>query len=110
MVPWFGLLLPPTPYAPFLQKNSLHTTRQGVAATVNLEPEGMRFRGISWLKPNSTQKYQVENKTNTLARRLPADTLMMFSGGNLSRFWQDNAQNADSNPLSIISPIMSVQA
>jgi len=78
--------------------------RQGVAATVNLEPEGMRFRGISWLKPNSTQKYQVENKTNTLARRLPADTLMMFSGGNLSRFWQDNAQNADSNPLSIISP------
>ncbi|MGB5961921.1 MAG: DUF3352 domain-containing protein [Coleofasciculaceae cyanobacterium] len=77
--------------------------RQGVAATVNLEPEGMRFRGISWLKPNSTQKYQVENKTNTLARRLPADTLVMFSGGNLSRFWQDNAQNADSNPLSIIS-------
>ncbi len=78
--------------------------RQGVAATVTLEPEGMRFRGISWLKPNSTQKYQVENKTNTLARRLPADTLMMFSGGNLSRFWQDNAQNADSNPLAIISP------
>lgn len=78
--------------------------RQGVAATVNLEPEGMRFRGISWLKPNSTQKYQVENKTNTLARRLPADTLMMFSGGNLSQFWQDNAQNADSNPLSLISP------
>lgn len=78
--------------------------RQGVAATVNLEPEGMRFRGISWLKPNSTQKYQVENKTNTLARRLPADTLMMFSGGNLSQFWQDNAENADSNPLSLISP------
>lgn len=78
--------------------------RQGVAATVTLEPEGMRFRGISWLKPNSTQKYQVENKTNSLARRLPADTLMMFSGGNLSQFWQDNAQNADSNPLSLISP------
>jgi hypothetical protein len=78
--------------------------RQGVAATVNLEPEGIRFTGISWLKPNSTQKYQVENKTNSLARRLPADTLIMFSGGNLSRFWQDNAQNADSNPLSIISP------
>lgn len=78
--------------------------RQGIAATVNLEPEGMRFRGISWLKPNSTQKYQVENQTNTLARRLPADTLMMFAGGNLSRFWQDNADNADSNPLSLISP------
>ena len=78
--------------------------RQGVAATVTLEPEGMRFRGISWLKPNSTQKYQVENTTNRLARRLPGDTLMMFSGGNLSRFWQDNAQSTESNPLSLISP------
>lgn len=78
--------------------------RQGVAATISLEPAGMRFRGISWFKPNSTQKYQVENTTNFLARRLPSDTLLMFSGGNLSKFWQDNAQNADSNPLAIISP------
>jgi hypothetical protein len=30
--------------------------RQGVAATVTLEPEGMRFQGISWLKPNSYSK------------------------------------------------------
>jgi hypothetical protein len=57
--------------------------RQGVAATVTLEPEGMRFRGISWLKPNSTQKYEVQNTTSRLPRRLPGDTLMMFSGGNL---------------------------
>lgn len=78
--------------------------RQGVAATLTLEPEGMRFRGISWLRPNSTQKYQVQNTTNLLARRLPSDTLLMFSGGNLSNFWQDNAQNADSNPLALISP------
>jgi Protein of unknown function (DUF3352) len=78
--------------------------RQGVAATVNLEPAGMRFRGISWLKPNSTQKYQVQNTSNLLARRLPADTLLMFSGGNLARFWQENTQNADSNPLALISP------
>lgn len=90
------------PIAP--EKLAATQQRQGVAATVTLEPQGMRFRGISWLKPNSTQKYQVENTSNRLARRLPGETLMMFSGGNLSQFWQDNAQSNDSNPLSLISP------
>ena len=78
--------------------------RQGVAATVTLEPEGMRFGGISWLKPNSTQKYAAQNTTNRLARRLPGDTLLMFSGGNLARFWQDYAQKTESNSPSPISP------
>ncbi len=79
--------------------------RQGVAATVSLEPEGMRFQGISWLKPNSTQKNEVENSTSPLPRRLPADTLLMISGSNLSRLWQDYAQSAESNPLALIPPI-----
>jgi hypothetical protein len=78
--------------------------RQGVAATVTLEPEGMRFRGVSWLKPNSSQKYEVENTTSRLPRRLPADTLLMMSGGNLARIWQDYAKGAESNPLTPIPP------
>ncbi len=79
--------------------------RQGVAATVSLEPEGMRFQGISWLKPNSTQKNEVENSTTPLPRRLPSDTLLMISGSNLARLWQDYAQGAESNPLALIPPI-----
>ncbi len=78
--------------------------RQGVATTVTLEPEGMRFQGISWLKPKSTQTYEVENTTSRLSRRLPADTLLMLSGGNLARLWQDYAQGAESNPLTPIPP------
>lgn len=78
--------------------------RQGVAATVTLEPAGMRFRGISWLKPNSTQKYTGGNTTSRLARRLPGDTLVMFSGGNLAQLWQDYAQKTDSNSPTAISP------
>jgi len=78
--------------------------RQGVAATVTLEPEGMRFRGISWLKPNSTQKYEVQNTTSRLPRRLPGDTLMMFSGGNLGQLWQDYANRPESKPPTAISP------
>lgn len=78
--------------------------RQGVAATVTLEPQGIRFKGISWLKPNSTQKNEVENATSRLPRRLPADTLLMVSGDNLARLWQDYAQGADSNPLALMPP------
>ena len=72
---------------------------QGVAATVALEPQGMRFQGISWLRPNSSHKYKVENTTPRLARRLPADTLLMLSGGNLAQLWEDYAQGAQLNPL-----------
>jgi hypothetical protein len=79
--------------------------RQGVAATVSLEPQGMRFQGVSWLKPNSTHKNEVENPTSLLPRRLPADTLLMTSGSNFAQFWQDYAQTAESNPLALISPV-----
>jgi hypothetical protein len=67
---------------------------QGVATTVTLESQGMRFQGISWLKPNSTQKYNVENTTPRLPRRLPADTLFMLAGSNLRQLWEGFAQGA----------------
>jgi hypothetical protein len=77
---------------------------QGVAATVALEPQGMRFQGISWLKPNSTQTYRVENTTTRLPRRLPSDTLLMMSGGNLRQWWENHSQNAEFNSLFPVTP------
>ncbi len=77
---------------------------QGVAATVTLEPQGMRFLGISWLKPNSSQKYKVENTVTRLPRRLPVDTLLMVCGGNLAQLWEAYARGAQSNPLLPIAP------
>jgi hypothetical protein len=76
---------------------------QGLATTMNLEPEGIRFKSISWLKPNSAQKYVVENKAGRMQSLLPAQTLMMLSGGNLQRLWQEYAQGA-SNPLAPMPP------
>lgn len=77
---------------------------QGVAATVTLEPQGMNFQGISWLKPNSSQQYKVENTTPRLPRRLPADTLLALSGGNLAQMWEDYVHGTQSNPLLPITP------
>lgn len=77
---------------------------QGLASTVTLEPEGLRFKGIYWLKPNSQRQYTVANTAIDMQRRLPAETLMMLSGGNLQRLWQDYLLFAQSNPLAPISP------
>ena len=83
--------LPPTNLAQ-LQQN------QGVAATLALAPEGVQIKGISWLKPDSQKKLKVQNNARNMPERIPADTLVMVSGGNLKQLWQDYVQGAESNP------------
>jgi len=77
---------------------------QGITSTVTLEPQGVRFQGISWLKANSDRKQRVENTSSRLPRRLPADTLMMIAGGNLAQWWQNTDREKQSNPLLPIKP------
>jgi hypothetical protein len=77
---------------------------QGLAATIALEPEGIRLRSISWLKPDSQRKYEVRNTAKTMPGRLPAETILMASGGNLKKFWQEYTQGAATNPISPINP------
>ncbi|MFN6519265.1 MAG: DUF3352 domain-containing protein [Nostoc sp. CreGUA01] len=77
---------------------------QGLAATMTLEPEGIRLKGISWLNPNSQRVLAVENKAGKMQSRVPAETLMMLSGGNLQRFWGEYVLTSQRNPLSPIAP------
>ncbi|MBW4614118.1 MAG: DUF3352 domain-containing protein [Desmonostoc vinosum HA7617-LM4] len=77
---------------------------QGLAGTITLESEGIRLKGVSWLNPNSRRVLAVENKAGKMQNRLPAETLMMLSGGNLQRFWTDYVLTSQGNPLSPISP------
>jgi hypothetical protein len=77
---------------------------QGLAATVALEAEGIRLKSVSWLKPNSQRKFEVRNTARIMPSRLPADTLVMASGGNLKKFWQDYTQGATFNPVTPINP------
>ncbi|HEY9596093.1 MAG TPA: DUF3352 domain-containing protein [Cyanophyceae cyanobacterium] len=86
------------------EKLATEQQKQGVATTVTLEPEGLKFHGVSWLKPNSAQTYKVENTSSRLPRRLPADTLVMMSGGNLAQLWQGYAKGSESNPFLPIAP------
>ncbi|MEH2217340.1 MAG: DUF3352 domain-containing protein [Nostoc sp.] len=77
---------------------------QGLAGTMTLEAEGIRFKGVSWLNPNSQRVLTVENKAGQMQSRLPAETLMMLSGGNLQRLWGDYVLTSQGNPLSPIAP------
>ncbi len=78
--------------------------QQGMAANAKIEAEGIAWKGISWLKPNTKQKLVVENQGQNFAANLPATTLVMVSGGNLQRLWQDYARSADTNPIAPVKP------
>ncbi|MDX2240907.1 MAG: DUF3352 domain-containing protein [Leptolyngbyaceae cyanobacterium bins.302] len=77
---------------------------QGLAATATLQPNGIQFKSVSWLKPDSQRTLDVQNNAKLLPERLPADTIMMVSGGNLQQFWQDYSQGAGTNPVTPIDP------
>ncbi|MGC9505801.1 DUF3352 domain-containing protein [Baaleninema sp.] len=73
---------------------------QGVAIAVNLENEGIRFKGLSWLAPNSETTFNPErNQPPTTIDRLPAETVLVVAGSNLKQLWQDYLQNARTNAL-----------
>jgi hypothetical protein len=77
---------------------------QGFATTVTLDTDGIGFKSISWLKPDSKKKIAVENNAEKMANRLPNNTIMMVSGGNLQRLWQDYVLGADANPIAPVNP------
>ncbi len=77
---------------------------QGLATTINLEPEGIRLKTVSWLNPNSDRVHLVQNNAGKMQRLLPSETLMMISGGNLQQLWLDYLRSVKTNPLTPIPP------
>ncbi len=77
---------------------------QGIATTAVLTPEGLELKTISWLNPDSEKKYAVENKATGMLERVPSDALMMLSGSNLWRVWQDYLAGAEANPIAPVAP------
>jgi Protein of unknown function (DUF3352) len=87
-----------------IDKIAQSQSQQGIAANASLEAEGIGWKGISWLKPNAKPKLIVENQGQNLANNLPDNTLILLSGGNLQRFWQDYVNSAENNPLAPVKP------
>ncbi|MBW4663722.1 MAG: DUF3352 domain-containing protein [Chroococcus sp. CMT-3BRIN-NPC107] len=77
---------------------------QGLATTINLQPEGIELKSISWLKPDSERVHLVQNNAGKMQQLLPAETLMMVSGGNLQQLWLDYLRSVKTNPLTPIPP------
>jgi len=77
---------------------------QGLAGTITLESEGIRLKGVSWLKPQSQRLLSLDNTASSMQERMPAETLMMLSGSNLQRLWRDYVVTSQGNPLSPVSP------
>ena len=75
---------------------------QGLAATITLEDEGIRFKTVTWREPNPDAP-AIANATTAIANLLPDTTLMMLTGSNLTTLWtqynQPDATTPDSTSL-----------
>lgn len=73
---------------------------QGIATTIDLENDGIRFRSLSWLAPKSETVFDAEaNTPPTTIDRLPDSTALAIAGSDLDRLWNDYLDTAQANPL-----------
>ncbi len=71
---------------------------QGMGVTLNLESAGMRFKAVGWLKPDSEQKLTARNIDGQILSQIPADSLLVASGGGLQQTWQESVESSKTNP------------
>jgi len=61
---------------------------EGLLLGLNLMPDGVGIKGLSWLKQPQKDWSPGNSTVGTIATRLPANTLFMFRGSNFTRLWQ----------------------
>jgi hypothetical protein len=62
-------------------------TPRGLAGVMEIETRGVHLQSISWLEEES-KSFPTGNPADQMPQRLPADTLLMVSGGNFQKFWE----------------------
>lgn len=80
---------------------SLLQTNQGIASAMTLESDGVRFRGTTWVAPNSRLRLKVQNSAERMPVLLPNQTVLMASGDNLKEFWENYSEPV---PASDVTP------
>lgn len=83
---------------------TLLQNHDGLVSAVTLEPDGMRFRGATWVAPNSNIRLRTTNDAERMPVLLPAETVLMASGSNLKSFWENYSQSADSQNQTAPAP------
>ncbi|MEL6136134.1 MAG: DUF3352 domain-containing protein [Cyanobacteria bacterium J06628_6] len=77
---------------------------QGLAATMSLTAEGLRFQGVNWLDADGEATYaELTNGAGEMPRRLPKETLLMVSSGNFQQLWQSLSES--NAPLLPFDPV-----
>ncbi|NCJ05070.1 DUF3352 domain-containing protein [Synechococcales cyanobacterium C] len=77
---------------------------QGLAATLALDNQGLNIRTITWLKPNASETLTPKALSQSMAKYLPQDTLMMSSVGSFQQLWQDYNRNVGTQLLLPFDP------
>ncbi len=77
---------------------------QGLGSTISIKGDGLNFKAISWLKPNAKNELKGSNKSQSLARLLPTDTIAMISGGDFQQVWRDYSQGTESQLIVPFNP------
>jgi hypothetical protein len=77
---------------------------QGMAATIVLNQERIRVRGINWLPADSDAGYDLVTTSSQLPDLLPETTWLMLSGYNLRAFWQRYRQQTTADPEQLANP------
>ncbi|NJL45726.1 MAG: DUF3352 domain-containing protein, partial [Leptolyngbyaceae cyanobacterium SM2_3_12] len=89
---------------PALPANSLEALQvpRGIAGVAMVKSRGLHLQAISWLDPGS-QVFATGNPASQMPQRLPAETLLMASGGTFSSFGK-TFRAVDSFRPSCLSP------
>jgi len=77
---------------------------QGIAASVSLNPNGLRLQGTTWLTKDSPPISTTNHNRFPLAERLPAETMLMASGASLKDLWDGYRDRAGNTTEGLLAP------
>lgn len=77
---------------------------QGWAMTATVQNEGLNIKSVLWLNPDSKRTFSTNNDVKTMSARLPTESVMSLSGGNLKQFWTEYSQDYGTNPIKVLDP------
>ena len=81
--------------------SSLNTAQlkqvKSMVAGLGVDDEGMRFKAVVAMDP-SAPKYNYKAVSGKVISQFPADTMALFSGGNISQVWSQATQQSQSDP------------